>query len=715
MIKILRFAENDVIRSKLRNRLVDVISQVEATEQLLDELRKADVITGNERAIVAGLTRRTDRIEKLVNFVLNSKHPSGCVLFLEILDRHHRRLSIKIQLTADGGGSAEMEPRLSRRNLNILLLGETGVGKSTWINAFSLYLRYANLGEALTTDRIDWPVPFSFDFVDDNYESQRICTGADENEDRNPGESSTQQPLTHVISTKEFTVRLIDTPGVGDTRGIEQDKRNFQLILDHIATLENLHAVCILLRSNNARLSIVFRFCIKELLTNLHRNACGNILFCFTSSKSSFFKPGDTLPALALLLRDYREIVLNGDTMFCVDNDAVRFLAARRNGVKFSEDDETQFAVSWEKSAKAIVKLMERVKTLRPHRVKNSLSVNDVRRRILQLDRPLTDLAQNIRENIRSIEDKTAELNVARKQMAADGDAVKRNDHKRLFLPRIELEIVPLPRPLLVCKSDGCTNEVTEGPTTKTEYLCSTVRTKYSFYRSSSCTRCGCSLDSHWKLKYDCIAIRKLAGDDDVDTSSTDDTAAIQSMEKQLAELKARQLQLEKEEKRVTDVSKKCGRYLRQNAVSPFNESASGYLDFVLNATVHTCKKISLRDVLKEHRHDVGILERAMQTQTLDSAGVEEPSLTGTEIGELIASLHDMKEMGPRLKEMMTAMEFAEENEIESEERKMDYESCRMPLAKDIESGAKSNPRRGRTQLRMALSVIDEELEFYQF
>ncbi len=75
-------------------------------------------------------------------------------------------------------------------------------------------------------------------------------------------------------------------------RGIEQDRENFQNILNCISCYEEIHGICVLLKPNNSKLNIMFEFCIKELLTHLHKGAANNIVFLFTNVRNTFYTPG---------------------------------------------------------------------------------------------------------------------------------------------------------------------------------------------------------------------------------------------------------------------------------------------------------------------------------------------------------------------------------------------------------------------------------------
>ena len=129
-----------------------------------------------------------------------------------------------------------------------------------------------------------------------------------------------------MIETNTTRFHLIDTPGIGDSRGIEKDKENFDNILAFLTCYDKINAVVVLFKPNNARLTVAFRFCVLELLTHLHKSVVSNIIFAFTNSRGTFYRPGDSLPVLKELLKERNiEIDLSPKSYFCFDNEAFRY------------------------------------------------------------------------------------------------------------------------------------------------------------------------------------------------------------------------------------------------------------------------------------------------------------------------------------------------------------------------------------------------------
>ena len=128
-----------------------------------------------------------------------------------------------------------------------------------------------------------------------------------------------------MLETDTTRFHLIDTPGIGDCRGIEKDKENVQNILAFLTCYNKLNSVVVLLKPNSARLTVAFKFCVLEMLTHLHRSLVSNIIFAFTNSRGTFYRPGDSLPVLKnVLQRNKIEINVSPSNCFCFDNEGFR-------------------------------------------------------------------------------------------------------------------------------------------------------------------------------------------------------------------------------------------------------------------------------------------------------------------------------------------------------------------------------------------------------
>ncbi|KAK6392320.1 hypothetical protein LTR65_003776 [Meristemomyces frigidus] len=232
------------------------------------------------------------------------------------------------------------------KELNVLILGATGVGRSTFINAFVNYLTCMHpviirllarmayyclhtvcnmlIELALETQGLACVIPSAFTWQSlegDDYVAKHVRAvpnaGAHNNEqairDEHDGtevQSATQQAKLHCVMAGNTRVNLIDTPGIGDTRGSSQDKKNMDDVLEKLRSVRELHGVLILLKPNDSRLDVMFKFCLKELLTHLYRDAAKNMVFGFTNSRNTSFRPGETYNLLKHMLDDERDVAI---------------------------------------------------------------------------------------------------------------------------------------------------------------------------------------------------------------------------------------------------------------------------------------------------------------------------------------------------------------------------------------------------------------------
>ncbi|CAF4310266.1 unnamed protein product [Rotaria sp. Silwood2] len=280
--------------------------------------------------------------------------------------------------------------------INVLLLGETGVGKSTFINAFVNYLRFENLQQAERGEPVVL-IPVSFLITTgDQFEDFIVKFGnVDLNENHeHEGQSVTQQCKSYVFDLNDrLRLRLIDTPGIGDTRGTNQDVKNIDHILNYLNNLSHLNSVCFLLKPNASRLNIFFRSCLKQLLTYLTPIGYNNIIFCFTNARATFYAPGDTGPLLRKLLNDehLNDIPFKKENTFCFDSESFRYLAARKCNADFDDYQRQEYINSWNTSVKESVRLLNFIQRCQPYYLEEWISPRKATLDISMLARPLME------------------------------------------------------------------------------------------------------------------------------------------------------------------------------------------------------------------------------------------------------------------------------------------------------------------------------------
>ncbi|XP_038059627.1 uncharacterized protein LOC119730696 [Patiria miniata] len=594
--------------------------------------------------------------------------------------------------------SAELSYLRAIKERNILILGETGVGKSTWINGFINYLYYANLEEAMNAKEFHVSIPSSFTFTQQGKAKKVMVGESDTNEKVKAGESATKETRSYVFQIGGDIIRLIDTPGIGDTAGIQQDRKNFENILSYLTYYTEIHAVCILLKPNQSRLTTVFRFCIQELLAHLHSSAKNNIVFCFTNARATFYKPGDTLPILNKELWDKQVgIEATPSNYFCFDNEPFRFLACVKNGVEFSKLEIKTYAESWNASVEETKKLFKHIDSLTPHNIRNTLNMNEARRIIVAMSKPLAEVAKTIQQNVQEGNEAKTQIDLVDRHM----DSLKAD----LKFSGFDLQRVELDHPRTVCTDSKCIRYVPIGASSRQNILyeqqchpeCSlsgipTETTNDARLQGcwcidgTNCSQCGHHFTTHMHMTYDLRVFPMEFLSEEVQ-AQINQKKSIREAKKAFKEaIDTKIAELEKEETTIVKTSAKYGSFLKANAIIPYNDAVGDYLDMIIDQERKKAKAIqnptfltTMEDMKRQYEHERQILDEA-----IDEDGGENIH-TPEEVMKLQKELFGLKHMGQTLKDLFDGIS------ISHSARNMAFKEKIVPIPQSYKKkGAKS-------------------------
>ncbi|KAL3071169.1 hypothetical protein niasHT_038439 [Heterodera trifolii] len=194
-----------------------------------------------------------------------------CAFFADHGDQFHAFPSLDLL-------NKELE-RQSKEDIvkNLLLLGKTGNGKSTLINAMHFYAQFDTFEDALQLVQLaDFnclaAAFYSKETYDENGDSVPIEIGlGGAGECREAGESQTQISKSYFIPPAEDGqfCYVIDTAGNGDTRGTEMDKQNMANTFGFLRDIGALHGIGTVLKDQDNRADESFKYCVNDgILSN---------------------------------------------------------------------------------------------------------------------------------------------------------------------------------------------------------------------------------------------------------------------------------------------------------------------------------------------------------------------------------------------------------------------------------------------------------------
>ncbi|CAL8366394.1 unnamed protein product [Boreogadus saida] len=155
---------------------------------------------------------------------------------------------------------------LSKKNRTIMVLGATGGGKSTMVNRMINYI----LG-------VTWDDTFRFKLVDE---------GTAKSQAHSQTSNVTVYKLNHREGFQiDCSLTIVDTPGFGDTRGIERDgliMSQLENLFSAKSGISEIDAICFVAQASLARLTTTQKYIFDSVLRIFGKDVAENIQILVT-------------------------------------------------------------------------------------------------------------------------------------------------------------------------------------------------------------------------------------------------------------------------------------------------------------------------------------------------------------------------------------------------------------------------------------------------
>ncbi|CAG8625929.1 10669_t:CDS:2, partial [Gigaspora rosea] len=340
-----------------------------------------------------------------------------------------------------------------QNHFKILLVGKTGAGKSTIINAITNYFRNGSLDNIKVAIQTNWLKVTEEDFPVNSEASQTpFCFNYDFTDPDN--------------SENQYT--FIDTPGLSDTLSDEQDDLNMQKIIQSAISQQHLSAIVFVADGTEARLNNAFKRLLSSLPDNLVNE---NLLLVLTKTTKSKFQ----------------NEVAEPKQIFCIDN---RVFCSNPSVWHDDKKERRYLEISWIDSNEEIKQLLGVISKLKP------VSTRDFYK--------MRIIIEEIKMNLQKIYLAREKFFSTKERNKMDElqPTFKTTDKENTVKSKINTDY----RNIFCITCDKVCHENCKG------LICDC----FSFW-SSTCNICRCDLSSHCKPKYKIVEQTKKISQSDRD------------------------------------------------------------------------------------------------------------------------------------------------------------------------------------------------------
>jgi len=390
----------------------------------------------------------------------------------------------------------------------VLLMGETGSGKSTFINYLASYFN----GGKLKSPKIVIPNRMYRVVTEKGYASHNE-TNLDD-----PTVSQTRKCTTYTFRKGSATYNFIDTPGLSDTTNSSTrcvDNETVSTILKAAGQAGELQAIILIINGTTARVTVNLKNALQRIAGNYPDVLLNNMIVVFTNAMECSRNFDD------------RSLVHQPAKTFTMNNSALSSLPG-----EWDEEDEGLQLAFWGKSMKKLTEIIAFIDQLAPQSTevfRNMLaSRNEINSQIfratkeIEKQQQLVEMGENLRRQIADYEHTLSQdqvqINYHSRDIKFHESQEKLQADARIAAENSEKSIAAL-RSSATGKSQSTSSKLTsqqsqlhaakQSQLSQSYYMETTQRTYPqkvdTSYHNTLCTKCSLTCHKQCRLDYTAV------------------------------------------------------------------------------------------------------------------------------------------------------------------------------------------------------------------